>query len=95
MRKETLFGNIETDEDRNVECSTGNYDCDNCSLKSYNRDCRNQNIYDTQIDRQELHDIAWDGFFTSDIREPIPEFGSDFVPEPGSRVDLYEKGLLK
>jgi hypothetical protein len=62
MKNETLFGNIDTDEDREIDCLTGNHDCANCSLKNYNRNCRNMPIYDTTIDRQELVDL---GFFSA------------------------------
>jgi hypothetical protein len=62
MENEIFNGATETDEDIKVECSTGNHDCANCSLKNYNRNCHNMPIYDTKLDKQELIDL---GFFSA------------------------------
>jgi hypothetical protein len=59
--KETLYGNIETDEDRHIDCSTRVYDCANCSLTNYGRNCRNMPIYDTKVNELKLIEM---GFFS-------------------------------
>lgn len=57
--KETFFGNIETEEDRAIDCHTGNYDCEKCSFRNYNRNCRNQPIYNTKVDQKELSELGF------------------------------------